>query len=93
MSEALHHPAHSRQANKWVGEKPGGDASQGPDDGELGQHRSSPAVQQQRDADQHRRMDDVDRIGAAVEPRPESGRLIHARAEEQQPGGNQPPRR
>jgi hypothetical protein len=67
---ALHHAPYFRQANQRIGQEPRGDAGQRADDRELGSSRRHLPMEQKRNSDQHRRMNDVDRIGASPEPLP-----------------------
>ena len=45
----------------------------------------------QGDGDQNGGMDDVDGVGAAVEPVPDGGGLVHAGSEEQEPKADETP--
>src|ERR1035438_9169925 len=98
MDSATHHPAgvlhdppELDTGAERIACKPTDSASQQADDAEFDECGRYPAAQQQRHADQYHRMDDVHGIGAAVEPCPKGGGLVHVLAEDQQPCGDEAP--
>jgi hypothetical protein len=64
----LDNAPNTRNAHQRIGDEPCCNTRKRAGDCELKECGRNPWMKQQADADQHRRMNDVDRVGAAVEP-------------------------
>ena len=66
--ERLHDAANAGYAHERIGDEPRSNACECAGNGKLEKRGRDEWVQQQADADQHRRMDDVDGICTSIEP-------------------------
>lgn len=71
VHSSLHDATNDGCTHKGIGDEPCRDATECSGYDELENCGRDERMQQKADSDEYRRMDDVDRVGAAVEPRPE----------------------
>ena len=65
---ALYDAAHSRDANKRIGNEPCCNTRKNSGDAELEQRGRDPVMQKQARRDEHRWMENIYRVGATIEP-------------------------
>ena len=68
---SLYDAANTGNAHERIGNKPCCNATERAGYDELENCRRDPWMKQEADADEHGWMNDVDRVSAAIEPRPE----------------------